>query len=404
MTLIGLDLNATRVRAVIGPAGATPHALALVGAERELPTLVNLSGRHLEVGKSAAAICRQLPHLICANFLPYLGVAKEWRAGRHRLDSARALTTVFESLKPGFAAAKGIFAAIPDYLDREQCALLPGLAAKAKLSLLGSVSAPLAAALATYSSSPWSGLALVVDADDHALTCSLLASDRRDAPPAHIDEGDDVNAPTKEVVLHAATESTPSISRTHATVLSNLGVRAWKNRLMDSIADRCIRHSRRDPRDSASADQMVYEQLEEVLDACWQEQLVEIVVQGEHWCQNLVLRPEEIRAICGPLVERALDGMHDVFALAAPQGVRRVLITESAGRLPGLNEAMQDEAGSGAVVIPLAADAPALGAHELATHFLRGERPRQHLDSVISFAASGQDGKAPQRKRRLFGF
>src|SRR5207248_5445530 len=125
--------------------------------------------------------------------------------------------------------------------------------------------------------------AVVIDADDHALTCALLVSDRQETPRALINESDEGDGPGDG----------PTLSRVHARALPNLAVRAWKARLLDAVADRCIRHSRRDPRDSSAAEQMLYEQLDGVLDACWQEQPVEVAVQGEHWCQNLTLRPEE---------------------------------------------------------------------------------------------------------------
>ena len=62
------------------------------------------------------------------------------------------------------------------------------------------------------------GGALIVDADDHALSWTL------------------VNAEDAQAKLTAE------------RVEPALGVRAWKERLLNCIADSCIRHSRRDPR------------------------------------------------------------------------------------------------------------------------------------------------------------
>ncbi len=45
-----------------------------------------------------------------------------------------------------------------------------------------------------------------------------------------------------------------------------LAVRLWKNKLLDAVSDRCVRMCRRDQRDSAEAEQALYEQLDEVLD------------------------------------------------------------------------------------------------------------------------------------------
>src|SRR5436305_841609 len=80
-----------------------------------------------------------------------------------------------------------------------------------------------AAALAGHADQPWSNLALVVDVDDHALTWGAVAAEEGWA---------------RLVDFRAAPQ---------------LGLRAWKDRLLDAIADRCVRQSRRDPRDSAVA-------------------------------------------------------------------------------------------------------------------------------------------------------
>jgi hypothetical protein len=375
MNVVGLDLNASRARAVAGPAGAAPHALALDVSGRELPMLLSLEGKRVEVGRAAAALCCRLPHLVCSGFLSQLGSPREWSANRHRLDSAKALTLVFEHLRPLCATAKGVLLALPDYVNREQARLLSGPAAKARLPVIGAASAALAAALPALQTAPWSGPALVVDVDDHALTCSMLVADQADT-------------------------SEPSLARVQTCGLPELGLRTWKARLIDIVSDRCVRHSRRDPRDSAAAEQMLFDQLDEVLDAGWQEQPVEVAVRTDQWCQNLVLRPDEVRAGCSELVAVALAAVDEVLAAAEPEGVRRVLVTTSAGRLPGLSEAIQDAVG--APLIPLAADAAAQGAHRLAGEFLRGERPFDYLDATAPQPAPAPP--PPERKKRIFRF
>ncbi len=95
MTLIGLDLNASRARAIQGENhGSGPHipmALPLDGNERELPLALSLEERQPRVGRAGAGLCRKSPHLACLDFLPYLGDSRIWSAGRHRLDAAGAL-------------------------------------------------------------------------------------------------------------------------------------------------------------------------------------------------------------------------------------------------------------------------------------------------------------------------
>ena len=116
-TLIGLDLNATRARAVHGPAHVLPRSLPLAGTEEDLPMILSLKGRQAEVGRAGVGLCRLLPHLTCADFLAHLGESREWVAGRHRLDAAKALALVFGQLAPACAGAQGVVLAIPAYLD-----------------------------------------------------------------------------------------------------------------------------------------------------------------------------------------------------------------------------------------------------------------------------------------------
>src|SRR6202163_4937656 len=108
MTLVGLDLNATRTLGVSGPEQVAPRPLPLEGARLDLPTAVSLQGRYPEAGRTALTLCRLLPHLVCTDFLAHLGESRQWVAGPHRLDADRALTLVFERLPPALAGAKGL--------------------------------------------------------------------------------------------------------------------------------------------------------------------------------------------------------------------------------------------------------------------------------------------------------
>ena len=84
MTLIGLDLNATRARAIQGEHHGSgpliPLGLPLDGNERELPLALSLEERHPQVGRAGAGLCRRSPHLACLDFLPYLGDDRTWNS------------------------------------------------------------------------------------------------------------------------------------------------------------------------------------------------------------------------------------------------------------------------------------------------------------------------------------
>ncbi|HXG12212.1 MAG TPA: FHA domain-containing protein [Gemmataceae bacterium] len=374
--LIGLDVNASRVRAVGGTAGL-PQALPLDDGSGELPLALSLEGRHPEVGLAGVRLCRRLPHLACLNFLPHLGTPRQWSAGRHRLDAAQAVSLVLERLPSACVRAEGLALAMPAYLSDTQLRLLTDLAKKARLRVLGSVPSPLAIALTAYAEQPWPGPAIVLDADVHALTVAGVS--------------------TEEGWLRLV----------DAQTLPELGVAVWKERLLNAVADRCIRQSRRDLRDSALAEQSVYEQLDNALDACQRGQMVELTIQTEHWFQNLILHPEDLAGFCTPLVRKAVEAVQQTGAALAPRAAPRVvLLSASAGRLPGLAAALEAEveeamaesaddseedfgeallddgvAWSAGVHI-LGPDAAAQAALDVAAQALRGDLPCGHQDAA----------------------
>jgi hypothetical protein len=407
--LIGLDLNATRARAVYGTTQVTPRPLPLDGAQPDLPMVLSLEGRRLQVGRAGASLCRLSPHLACVDFLAALGQEQEWSAGRHRLDAARALTVVLEQLQPACTSAKGMVLAVPAYLSRAQAVLLPQLAEKARLPLLGSVSTTLACALEACVLQPWAGTALVLDVDDHALIASTVIADGQ------------------QVWIHA-TQYWPHLS-----------LRAWKGRLLDCVADRCIRQSRRDPRDSPAAEQSLYDQLEEALNLSGQGRIVELLIQTANWYQNLLVRPEEMLAFCDRLVRQTLREIQGMLtASAARTQLHGLFLTQAAGRLPGLASALESllladvpTAQIEPLAVPqaqiepdsdfgedllqggdlpgrvtlLAADVVARMAHAVAARMYRGELPHGHLDLAVPLSRSEIPPPVtnpPRRSFRLF--
>jgi hypothetical protein len=393
-SLVGLELNATCARAVIGEGQLLPRALPLDGSREPLPMMLSLQGRQPEVGRAGAALCRQSPHLVCSDFLVCLGEARRWAAGRHHLDAARAASLVFERIYPPCGAAKGIVLVVPAYVTRPQVTLLGSLAEKARLQLLGSMAAPLASAWTAYLAEPWSGVALLVDADDHALSASQIAAD-----------GEQLWVQTTQTWSH-------------------LNLRAWKERLLDRIADRCVHQSRRDPRDSAEAEQSLFDQLEVALDNSRQGKVAELLIQTAHWYQNLLLQPEEIVASCARLVRQALESIRDM--LASCREVPAVaIVTRSAGRLPGLLPALQGfvsepapdttpeasedfgeallQPGAGAAsVVELPSNAAAQAAQDLAVRIHRGWLPRGHFDRSVPLPSSDPQSPALKQTKRNF--
>ena len=105
---IGSDFNNDRAVDFVA-AGKNAHVLLnpregkflpLEGAREALPLVISLQGRQPQVGTSGVGLCRLSPHLACLDFLSDLGENRQWTAGRHCLDAARALTLVLERVQP----------------------------------------------------------------------------------------------------------------------------------------------------------------------------------------------------------------------------------------------------------------------------------------------------------------
>ncbi len=359
MKLFGLDLNATRIRALGGADGQPPQPLRLDGDADELPVAISLQGRQPEFGRAGTAILREWPHLACHDFLAFVGKPRQWAAGRHRFDVAKAISFVFERIRPALTSYQGGALVLPGYLTADQGAQVLGIAQQSKLHVLGSITAPLAAGLAAYSQKRWNGAALLIDVDDHALTWTLLRA------------GWDK--------LQAADGKT----------LPHLGLHAWKMCLLNEIAQRCVRHSRRDPRDSGAAEQLLFDQLDDVMDAAAQGKLVEVVARTETWCQNLFLQPEQVREFCLRLTTDAADEIHAAFASAAPEVLSGVWLTALAARIPGLSACIQEVVGEMVPVASLENDDAARMAHELAGQLYHGKLPHVHMDVSVPIPKSG---------------
>jgi hypothetical protein len=386
MNVIGLDLNATRLRAVASPLGVFPALLPLCPPYADFPLAISLEGRAPEAGVAALRLCRRLPHLACYGFLPHLGEpldsGRRWFAQRYSLDSQQALSLVLQRLQPIWFTAGAAVLSLPAYLNRQQVELLTAVADEVRLPLLGSVTAPLAAALAAYAEQAWFGTAVVVDADDHALTLAVVgAGDGQ----AHLRD---------------------------SWSLPHLGVRIWKERLVNALADCCVLQSRRDPRDSPVAEQALYEQLDDLFDACRHGRMASVGFQTPTWYQNLVLRPDQAVTFCSALLSQTFQEIEAVLTSSWPDGPPALVVfTTTAAGLPGLVNAVEsrleerapaagesglratlpltEDFGEGlleedpegpAGLFVLAPDAPARAAHALAAPFQRGDLLCGHLD------------------------
>lgn len=395
MTLIGLELDATRARAIQGEdSGSGPHVpigLPLDGNERELALALSLESRHPRIGQAGVGLCRRSPHLACMDFLPYLGEDRTWDSGRRRLDASAALALVCGHLQRRFGRAEGVSVSLPAYFSSTQTDILADIAARARWRLLGTVPSPIAVAVAAHERLSWFGHAVVIDVDGYALTLSTVAL--RD---------------DRVRLLHV--HPVPRLSR-----------KAWLSQVLDGVALRCIRLSRRDPREIAETEQTLFDQLVDVIDGRRGEGPIQLALQTPHWYQHLELSPAELSAMCDALVQRTLAEVKRFQTEIAESGsVCSVLMTGSAARLPGLAEAVEqllhqpdaeplsdeenDDFGEGLIDSDMLAtrvhvlDVDAVGrvAFDLALRQHRGDLPRGHLDCV-AVTRSAADDRGPTR-------
>lgn len=387
MSLVGLDLNASRARAVAGPSTQKLSLLRLDGEHVELPLALSLEQRPPAVGHQGLALTRARPHLACLDFLPYLGSSRAWPASGEDLDAERALELTFDALGRAVGRAAGLACAIPGYLDETQTVQLYRIAAHTRLPLVGSISAPVAAVLASpyvHDAAGEKRLLLVIDSDGHALTWSAVERDQTQLRLRMVQPG------------------------------SHLARGVWLRKLLDGVSGRCVRTSRRDPRESAATEQAVYEQLVGLLDQ-GAARVVQLHVQGTGWFANLMLQADELAGMVAPLLRQFAADLETVLATAETLGqLACVVVTHAAAGLPGLVATVKarlqarpsaapppaedgDDYGDRLVntsppemVHVLPVDALASTAHELAARIHRNEFPRGHHDAVALGAARAE--------------
>jgi hypothetical protein len=379
----GLDVTASRAVAATVVAGQ-PRPVALAGDAAELPLVLALDRRPPAVGWAGHALLRRRPHLAAASFLPMLGQPREWPNGRGRVTPEAAVTAAFEAVRSPLAVeTDAVVLALPAYLTAAQATAAVGLAAAARLPLAGAVSAPLALA-ARHAD-------LLAGDTPLALTAADPDGGRADGvvpfrPPAGDGPGWAVVVDCDEFALSAAAVAVVpegAVQLAHG-FWPRASLKAWTDRLIDALSDRCVRLCRRDPRDSADAEQAVFEQLPGLLDHLHAGRPTTISVRADRWYQDLHPTPDEAAGWCDALARQAADAVTELArGTDRPFPPRAVWLTHAAARLPGLAAALHAGLPERTPVLGLHPWAVSAAAASLAPHWQAGELPRAYLDVVI---------------------
>jgi hypothetical protein len=365
------------------------RTLVLDDPAEELPLFLALDRRNPEVGRAGYTLCRKTPHVVCSNFLPALTQTREWRCNRTALTPETALEITFNKIcGPVAAESEAAVIALPSYLSPAQITRTVALALRARLPLKGTAVGVLALvadrAAAVLTGKPvapevtppeWvvplrpteagPGSVAIIDADEYALSAAVILVER-------------------DRVKLVATASWPRFA-----------IKAWKEKLIDAVADKCVRLCRRDPRDSADAEQSLFEQLDDALDRTRAGQRVNLTVRTDRWFQDVVQQPEEFDVCCLALARGAAEAVCELVnstSLVLPP--RTVWLTHDAGRLPGLARAIHMNTPEGTAVEVLPASAVSQAAAALVPRWLKAELPRAHLDSVIQLPIPGYESSA----------
>jgi hypothetical protein len=383
--VVGIDLTASRIRAVSVGDGKV-RVLNLDEPAEELVLAITGERRTPDVGRAGAALRRTAPHAVCVGFLPAVGQPREFPVGRYSVTADAAVELAFTKAAGPIAAeteAAGLL--VPSYLTVPQVTKLAALAARAKVPLKGTAVAALAVAahrsasvltgrpiapegnvIPLRPSAAGPGAAVVIDADEFALSVTVVQVERAAAKvvaAAHWPKG---------------------------------GLRAWMDRLVDAVSDRCVRLCRRDPRDSAEAEQALYDQLDGVLDQFRTAGAAVLSARIGHWFQDLTEPTEDFEQHTAGLARWTAETVREFLGSAGlPAPPRVVWLTHAAGRLPGLGRAVHLHTPEATAVEVLPAGAVAHAAAALVPRWAAGELPRTHLDGTIPLPADVGPPAAP---------
>ncbi|QVL33267.1 hypothetical protein KIH39_04945 [Telmatocola sphagniphila] len=327
----GYDLTGSRllVGRIKGEKLETPF---LEEQNPSLPLALGLGNRRITFGRNALKTCKKNPHLMCLNLLAELGQKIEWRSDWHRLNPEAALSVWVIDFKQRLQGNRPGLWALPSYLSEASTRMLQSVFAKNQIEV-----------------NPFylPELALVADRV-HTLFQTDLPSDEPETGSWHPSKQTKRKTTENAVVLilqadyHALTASLVRVDHNEAKLIASIHLtkyseRFWIERLINGLSDRCVRICRRDPRDSADSEQMLYDQIEPMLEGVRFGRKVTVTVRAETWYQDLILGEEDLTLLAKPLSNPCVSTLVDWLQRTLPEEMpSEVWLRAEAGRLPGL--------------------------------------------------------------------
>jgi hypothetical protein len=337
--VVGLEINAGLLRVVRRSAdGISPVQFdQLVGGE--LPLSLALHRRRPVLGWEAQKLVHHMPHVICDNFLPLIGSNYPLHYGRHHLNADDALKLFFRYIRPAVAANHTTLnVTFPPYLTTTQIQSLVQLIQQSGLPLRIALPTPLIVAGAYYNNVTQT--TAIPDTTKHSKPVAFNGNSSSDPFIISILDIDN----------HAFTASFVQIDLQLNQAISLLchqwkeySLRHWYNYLLDLLADRSIRQTRRDPRNWPDAEQKIFEQLPSALEHFVNGHSFIFLLATPEWTTELNISPQKdlvslYQKFSQPLAARICQCLQkEAFS------VRTLCFTYPAAHLPGLQHYLRKQ-------------------------------------------------------------
>lgn len=322
------------------------------------------------MGAAAWRHRRLHPHLVVASFLDRFGDdSAVWALGRHRLTSRAAVVMALQIVKERLGSVRRLLVSVPSVWRPEQAKLLKDAIQEVGFDSLGIVPRELLFGLESSSGeSAWKHEGLLLDADERTFTAAILR-------------------PTVTDLRQVSVAGRPDLGRA-----------AWRRRLIDAVALRCIATERRDPRATPEAEQLLFDQSEAWFASLVEGQSLKAEAYLSHRALPFVvtLTAADAALACRDLAEAAAEVALALHAKTVrPDAGGMLFLTSEAAQLPGLAARLYEKS---AHMISVTAVGVHLAPTALSLAESIAEKERQPLDfaaRAVAFPAAEFTFDAP---------